>query len=129
MLELQRFSGVDFILRYGGKIRTYPKQKSIYVQGDRADELFYILSGKVLVTIITEGGKEALIAVPVPGHFFGEDCAAGDALRSSTVTAATSCEVVVLRTNDMIKAFVGDPEFTRLFVAFLTGRNKQLKLA
>lgn len=129
MPELDRPSGPDFIARYAGKVRTYEKQEPIYAQGDRADELFYILSGKVLVTIVTKCGKEALIAVPMPGQFFGEDCAAGEAVRSSTVTAATACEVVVLRTTDVLKAFNDDPDFTKVFVEFLMERNKQLKTA
>ena len=98
-------------------------------QGDRADELFYILSGKALVAIVTKCGKEALIAVPVPGQFFGEDCVGGDALRSSTVKTATACEVAVLRTNEGLKAFSNDLDFTRLFVEFLMEQNKQLKTA
>jgi len=124
-----RPSGQDFIARYGGNVRTYQKQELIYAQGDRAEELFYISSGKVLVTIVTSGGKEALIAVPVPRQFFGEDCVAREAVRSSTVTAATACEVVILRTSDVRKAFENDPDFTKLFLEFLIERNKQLKAA
>jgi len=121
--------GSDFVTKYGGRARKYKKQAPIYVQGDRAGELLYIVSGKVLATIVSESGKEALIAVLVPGDFIGEDCVDDPAVRLSTATAATDCEVAALPTSDVLRAFSDDLEFTKLFAAFLMQRNKQLKAA
>lgn len=119
----------DFVTRYGGRTRKYKKQLPVYAQGDRADELLYILSGTVLVTIVTPCGKEALVAILLPGDFFGEDCIDEPALRTSTVTTATDCEVAVLRAKDVLRAFSDDLNFTKRFAAFLMQRNKQLRLA
>jgi CRP-like cAMP-binding protein len=118
---------VGFLTRHGGTVRKFQQQEPIYTQGDRADELFYILSGRVLVTISSASGKEALIAILRPEHFFGEDCVDDAGLRSSTVTAATDCEVAAFPTKDVLHTFRNDADFTRCFAAFLMERNKQLK--
>jgi CRP-like cAMP-binding protein len=118
---------LDFIAKHGGKVREYKRQAPVYRQGDPAHELFYVLSGKVLVTISTEAGKEALIAVLPPGQFFGEDCVDREALRNSTVTAATDCKVAAFSTSEVIHAFSNDLEFTKCFAGYLMELNKQLK--
>lgn len=117
----------NFIDKHGGKFRKYKQQHSIYAQGDSAHDLFYILTGKVLVSIATEDGKVALIAVLGPEQFFGEDCIDAEGLRNSTVTAATDCEVAAFRANGVLHALREDPNFTAHFAAFLMERNKQLK--
>jgi CRP/FNR family transcriptional regulator, cyclic AMP receptor protein len=99
------------------------------VQGDRAGELLYIVSGKVLATIVSESGKEALIAILLAGDFIREDCVDEPAVRLSTATAATDCEVAALPTNGVLRAFSDDLDFTKIFAAFLMQRNKQLKAA
>jgi len=122
-----RPTDADFIARHDGAVRKYKRHERIYAQGDQADELFCILSGKVLVTIGSAAGKEALIAVLHPEHFFGEDCMDADGVRGSTVMAATECTAVAFRTSNAIDKFGNDPEFTKCFAAFLMERNKQLK--
>jgi CRP-like cAMP-binding protein len=117
----------SFIARHGGMIKKHAPQDAIYLQGDPAEELFYILRGKVFVTIGTEDGKEALIAVLKPKQFFGEDCVSAEKLRSSAVLAATDCVVAAFRTNDVLHTFRNEPDFTRCFAAFLMERNKQLR--
>jgi len=117
----------DFIARYGGTIEKYKRQEQIYAQGDRADRLYYVSSGKVIVSIITEEGKEALIAVVGPQQLFGEDCLNVEAQRGSSVTAATDCAVVAFRTSEVLRAFKHDPHFTRFFSAFLIERNSHLR--
>ncbi len=129
MLNVHRPDAMDLIGKYGGKVRKYKRQAPIYAQGDRANELFYILCGRVLVTIVTPCGKEALIAVLQKGNFFGEDCVDLPPLRGSTVTASTDCEVAVLRTSEVVDALNRDLDFTQLFSRFLVQRNKQLKAA
>ncbi len=119
----------EFIAKRGGIVRKYQPQERVFTQGDRADELFYILSGRALVIIGSAAGKEALIAVLQSEHFFGEDCIDAQRVRSATVTAATNCTVAAFRTNDVLDTFQHDMDFTRCFAAFLMERNKQLKAA
>ena len=71
----------------GRSIRTYRKNEIVFSQGDPANEVFYIQKGKVKVTVISEQGKEAVVAILEGDEFFGEGCLAGQAQRISTVAA------------------------------------------
>ena len=78
----------------GRAISDYRKDQNVYKQGDPADFVFYIQSGKVKKTVISEQGKEAVVALPGTGDFFGEGCLTGQPLRLSTVSAMTECVIV-----------------------------------
>jgi CRP/FNR family cyclic AMP-dependent transcriptional regulator len=71
----------------GRTITFYRKSEKIFSQGDPADAVFYIQEGKVKVCVISEAGKEALVALHGKGDFFGEGCLTGQPLRLATVTA------------------------------------------
>jgi CRP/FNR family cyclic AMP-dependent transcriptional regulator len=75
----------------GRTISDYRKDQIVYRQGDPADSAFFIQSGKVKKTVVSEQGKEAVVALLGTGDFFGEGCLAGEALRLATVTAMTKC--------------------------------------
>src|SRR4029077_7552543 len=78
----------------GRAISNYRKDQIVYRQGDPADSVFYIQSGKVKKTVISEQGTEAVDAILGTGNFVGEGCLTGQALRLSTVSAMTECVVV-----------------------------------
>jgi CRP-like cAMP-binding protein len=63
------------------------RRNVVFAQGDAADAVFYIQKGRVKLTVVSEQGKEAVIAILGPGHFFGEGCLNGHALRIATTTA------------------------------------------
>jgi CRP-like cAMP-binding protein len=65
----------------GRAIADYQKDQNVYKQGDPADSVFYIRSGKVKKTVISEQGKEAVVAILGTGDFFGEGCLTGKPLR------------------------------------------------
>jgi CRP/FNR family cyclic AMP-dependent transcriptional regulator len=73
----------------GRAISDYRKDQIVFRQGDPSDAVFYIQSGKVKKTVVSEQGKEAVVAILEAGDFFGEGCLAGEALRLSTVSALT----------------------------------------
>src|SRR6202008_4234673 len=77
----------------GRAISDYRKGQIVYTQGGPSDSVFYIQSGKVKKTVVSEQGKEAVVAVLRAGDFFGEGCLAGEALRLSTVSALTKCVI------------------------------------
>src|ERR1700680_884287 len=77
----------------GRAISEYRKDQVVYTQGQPADSVFYIQSGKVKKTVISEQGKEAVVALLGTGDFFGEACLTGEVLRLSAVTAMTECVV------------------------------------
>jgi CRP/FNR family transcriptional regulator, cyclic AMP receptor protein len=88
----------------GRTISTYKKKQKLFSQGEAADAVFYIQKGKFKVTVLSEHGKEAVIAVLGEDEFCGEGCLAGQNRRMATVTAMTDCEVMRLKKQTMIRA-------------------------
>jgi hypothetical protein len=81
----------------GRTISDYRKDQVVYRQGDPADSVFFIQSGKVKKTVVSEQGKEAMVAVLGTGDFFGERCLAGHVLRLATVSAVTKCVIARIK--------------------------------
>src|SRR6266536_1546409 len=77
----------------GRTISKYQKDQTVFSQGDAADAVFYIQQGKVKITVISEQGKEAVVAILGTGAFFGEGCLTAQSLRMATVTAMMECEI------------------------------------
>jgi CRP/FNR family transcriptional regulator, cyclic AMP receptor protein len=78
----------------GRAIADYRKNQNVYTQGQPADSVFYIQSGKVKKTIVSEQGKEAVVATLGTGDFFGDGCLTGQPLHLATVSAMTECVMV-----------------------------------
>src|SRR3989442_966813 len=75
----------------GKTIAEYGANRNIFGQGQPADSVFYLQRGKVRLSVTSEQGKEAIVAILGAGEFFGEGCLAGQPLRISTATAMTDC--------------------------------------
>ena len=75
----------------GKAISKYQKGQIVFRQGDVADAVFYIQRGKIKLTVISERGKEAVVGVLEPSHFFGEACLNGHPTRVTTATALDQC--------------------------------------
>jgi CRP/FNR family transcriptional regulator, cyclic AMP receptor protein len=114
-----------FLATIGGrrKFMLFPKKQGIFVQGDTADAVFYIQTGKVKLTVVSKPGKEATIGLLGEGDFFGEACLAGQALRMLTATAMTDSSVLRIDKKTMMEALHREHEFSDLFVAYLLARN------
>jgi CRP-like cAMP-binding protein len=95
----------------------------VYAQGSPADSVFYIQKGKVKVTILSELGKEAVVAVLGNGDFFGEGCLAGQAFRFATAAALTECVIVRMAKANIIRVIHEEPSFAELFISHLLARN------
>src|ERR1700704_6981240 len=84
-----RFDPQIFLAKVGhGKtVSQYRKDQIVFSQGEVADAVFYIQQGQVKLTVVSEQGKEAVVAMLGPGHFFGEGCLNGHPLRIATTSA------------------------------------------
>src|SRR5271154_1768909 len=80
----------------GRTVSKYRKNKVIFTQGDPADAVFYIQKGQVKITVVSEQGKEAVVALLWPDEFCGEGCLTGQPLRLATAKAITECEIMRL---------------------------------
>jgi CRP/FNR family cyclic AMP-dependent transcriptional regulator len=105
------------------KIVLFQKKEMIFVQGDPSDAVFYIQQGKVRLTVVARGGKEATIGILNEGDFFGEGCLAGQPLRMASATAMTDCALLRIEKKAMIGALHREHALSDMFVAYLLTRN------
>ena len=106
----------------GRSIGEYRKDQIVFSQGDPADAVFYIQSGKVKLTVVSEQGKEAVVAMLGTNDFFGEGCLAGQALRIATVAAIMDSVIVRLEKAAIVCVIRQEPAFSEMFIAHLLSR-------
>ncbi len=120
-----QFNPQTFLAQVGsGKTRlARSKKQKVFSQGDAADAVFYIQSGKVTLSVVSEEGKEAIIAVLEEGAFFGEACLAGQLVYMATATTLEDSILVRISKTAMIQVLHNEPTFTELFLTHLLARN------
>jgi CRP/FNR family transcriptional regulator, cyclic AMP receptor protein len=107
----------------GHSLSDYRKDETVYAQGDPADSVFYIHKGKAKITVLSEQGKEAVVALLGPGDFFGEGCLAGQPRRMATASAMTDCVIARMAKADVVRVIHEQPAFSELFISHLLARN------
>jgi CRP/FNR family transcriptional regulator, cyclic AMP receptor protein len=107
----------------GRSISQYRMNQKVFSQGTPADAVFYIQKGKVKVTVVSEQGKEAVVAVMGPDEFCGEGCLTGQPVRLATAVAMTECEIMRLEKAAMIRVLHEEPAFSEMFVSHLLART------
>ncbi|MEO6119507.1 MAG: Crp/Fnr family transcriptional regulator [Terriglobales bacterium] len=104
------------------------KDDTVFSQGDPADSVFYIQTGKVKIGVVSKQGKEAIVAVLSAGEFVGEDCiATAHPLRLVTATALTECRLLKVDKKEMIRELSRNRAFADVFVSFLLARNARIQ--
>ncbi len=118
-----------FLLKVNGgrTVAEYRNNQVVYRQGDPADAVFYIQTGKTKVTVFSEQGKEAVVAVLGPGDFFGEGCLAGQGLRLATVTVLAESAITRIPKAEIVSVIHTEPTFAELFIAHLLARNTRVE--
>ena len=102
----------------GRTISKYRKDDVVFSQGDPADAVFYIQKGKVKVTVVSDQGKEAVVAILGADEFCGEGCLAGQPRRIATVSAMTECTVTRLEKTRIIRLLHDQPEFSEFPISW-----------
>jgi CRP-like cAMP-binding protein len=113
-----------------GKGRTladYKKNQKVFSQGDLADAIFYIQTGKLKLTVVSQQGKEAVVAILGAGDFFGEGCLAGQAMRMSSAATMTECSIMRLEKSSVVRLIHDEPTFSELFLRYLLSRNIRIE--
>src|SRR5665213_2358816 len=111
----------------GRTISKYRKSQKVFRQGDPADAVFYIQEGEVKVCVISELGKEAVVALHGKGDFFGEGCLSGQPLRLATIAAMTECVIMRLDKATVVRVLHDEPKFSERFVSHLLARNTRVE--
>jgi len=107
----------------GRKVVAFPEKQTIFTQGDAADAIFYIREGKIKLSVVSKGGKEASLGILSEGQFFGEGGLAGQPLRMGSATAMTDSELMRIDRKAMMHALRKERSLSDMFTTFLLGRN------
>lgn len=112
----------------GGRVLSNCRQDEvIYAQGEPADAVFYIKNGKIKKTVLSEQGKEAVVAILGPDEFCGEACLTGQMLRLATATAMTECEIMRFEKAAIMRLLHEEPAFAEMFVSHLLVRTVRVE--
>jgi CRP/FNR family transcriptional regulator, cyclic AMP receptor protein len=122
-----QLDGKALIKAEGRKGATYQAKQVVFSQDDVADAIFYIQSGHVRISVVSNGGKEAVIAILGAGDFFGEGCLAGQARRVASTAAISECSIVRLGKDRAVIVLHEDEAFASLFLAYLLSRNIRIE--
>lgn len=106
---------------------TYAPKEVIFCQGDPADAVYYIEKGGVQITVVSDQGKEGVVAMLKAGEFFGEGCLAGQDVHMGSATAVGEAVVVSIDKATMIRVLHEQPKLSEMFMAFLLLRNIQIE--
>jgi CRP/FNR family cyclic AMP-dependent transcriptional regulator len=107
----------------GRTISKYRKDQVVFSQGEPADAVFYIQQGKVKIAVVSERGKEAVVAVMGPDEFCGEGCLAGQPRRIATAAAMSECTIMRLEKAAILRVLHEEPAFSEMFVSHLLTRT------
>ena len=104
-----------------------PSNEGVFAQGDAADSIFYINKGKIKLTVVSNNGKEAVIAILSAGDFFGEGCLAGQTKRMSTATAMSPASITRIAKPAAIRVLRDQPVFAGLFLQHMLARSIKIE--
>jgi CRP/FNR family cyclic AMP-dependent transcriptional regulator len=99
----------------------------VYVQGARANSVFYVREGGVKLSVLSSAGKEAVVAMLSPGDFLGEGCLAGQPLRMGTAKAVMRTALFRIAKRDMVRMLHEHSEFSNRFIAHMLTRNIRIE--
>lgn len=106
---------------------AYSKGQIVFSQGNRANAVFYIQKGGAKLTVLSDRGKEAVIAILGAGHFFGEGCVAGQRVRMATAAAIAPSSLLRIEKNAMIRVLHEQHSFSDFFIRHVVSRNIRIE--
>jgi CRP-like cAMP-binding protein len=116
----------DFLVHsgIGRRLIDVKTPQTFFAQGDQADSIFYLQSGRARLTVVSQNGKEATITILPAGNFIGEESlAAVPGLRPATASAVNTCTAMKIKREEMIREIHDEPAFADLFLKFLLARS------
>jgi CRP/FNR family cyclic AMP-dependent transcriptional regulator len=123
--EILEFDPKVFLSKENGgrTIADYAKNKIVYAQGEVADSIFYLESGKAKLSVISDQGKEAVVALLDADDFFGEGCLAGQTRWLASVSTLSECRIARVPKKAAVEIIHEQPAFAELFIKHLLHRK------
>jgi len=109
------------------KIMQYERASIVFSQGDAALSVMYVQQGGVRLSVISETGKEAVVALLGPGDFFGEGCLAGQPVRMATATSIADTTVLIVEKRRMLQLLHDQSGFSDRFITHMLARNIRIE--
>jgi len=107
----------------GRSLSTYRGEEAVFTQGALCDAVYFIQSGGVKLTVVSDRGKEAVVALLRENDFFGEGCLAGQMVRVATATAISESVIMRVDKASMLRVIATEPAFGEVFIAHLLARS------
>ena len=126
----QSLSGFEAYFATAGEGKSILRFKGnaiIYSQGDPSESIFYIQKGRVKLHVLSEHGKEAVVAIMEAGQFFGEGCLNGEAARVATAVSLGDSAIVSISKQAMRETLNNEPGFAQRFVTYLVTRTSRVE--
>ena len=111
-----------------GRVATTHKEKAVlFAQGDPADAVFYVTAGDVKITVTSDQGKEAVVAIVGPNEFLGEGCLIGQPKRLSTASAMAGCKTMRIEKASLLRVLNDEPKFSTMFMKHILSRSARVE--
>jgi CRP/FNR family transcriptional regulator, cyclic AMP receptor protein len=127
--KLRAFNVEDF-LNSAGVARTimdFGKKETLFSQGDPCNNIMYIQKGGVKISVVSKGGKEAVVGILGPGDFIGEGGMAGQPVRMATATAVAPVSALVIENKEMFRVLHTETTFSDRFITYMLHRNVRIE--
>jgi CRP-like cAMP-binding protein len=111
----------------GRALERYEKNQKIFSQGEVAESIFFLHSGRVKITVLSEHGKEAAVGIFKEGQFFGEAGLQTGAIRTTMSYAMENCLITSITKQAMLAALTSEPKFATYFIGHLLSRNSRIE--
>lgn len=111
----------------GRRFSNYKKKGIIFTQDDAADAVFYIKTGKIKITTLSDQGKEAVVAILGADEFLGEGCLIGQPMRLGTASAMTECVTMRVEKAELQRALNDEPALSHLFMSHILTKNARVE--
>jgi CRP/FNR family cyclic AMP-dependent transcriptional regulator len=109
------------------RIVEFRRGEVIFSQGDPCASVMYLHAGGVKLSVLSQIGKEAVVAMLVPGDFFGEGVLAGQSVRIGTATAVAASRVLIVEQEAMTRLLHDEPTFSDRFISYMLARNIRIE--
>jgi CRP/FNR family cyclic AMP-dependent transcriptional regulator len=105
--------------------RNYPKNTVLFSKGDLSDSMYIVLQGRVKAVIYNEEGREIILSFFGPGEYFGEMSMLDGQPRSASLVTKSSCQLMIIRREEVMRALLGNPEMTSRLLIRVLGKLRQ----
>jgi CRP/FNR family transcriptional regulator, cyclic AMP receptor protein len=128
--KTRRGFDVEAYLESTGPARTvvqYQRRAVVFSQGDAGNDVRYLQTGAIKISVLSRSGKEAVVAMLAPRHFFGEGALAGQSVRIETATAVEASSVLIIKKEAMVRLLHEEPSFSDRFISHMLARNIRIE--